>query len=135
MCVHCWCVHCWCVQLCSDRCKTTANNAFYALQWGVECHCGAADVNPTALGATDCPMDCGGGGGKCGGTYAASTYKYNDPGAGGTPTTEVVPGAEYLGCYKDVEDDRVMTRQDTSTAMTAQVRVHRSCRNIINIGI
>lgn len=109
------------MQLCSDTCKTTANNVFYGLQWSVECHCGAADVDPTGLGETDCPMTCGGGGGKCGGTYATSTYQYNDPGAAEGPAPEVVPGAEYLGCYKDVGDDRVMTLQDTSTAMTAQV--------------
>ena len=117
------CVYCVVVQLCSDRCKTTPNNVFYGLQWGVECHCGGAGIDPTALGPTTCPMDCGGGEGKCGGNYATSTYQYNDPGAGVDDLLpEVVAGAEYLGCYRDLLKDRIMTSglQERSGSMTAQ---------------
>lgn len=109
--------------MCSDSCKTTANNGYYGLQYGTECWCGAPSITPDVYGTAICTVNCAGGGGICGGRYAISTYQYDDVTTGGSTelTVEVVTAAGYLGCFQDDEDNRLMTFMERTETMTAQV--------------
>lgn len=64
-------------------------------------------------------MKCAGGDGACGGYLTTTTYGFTDEVA---LEPETVSGAEYLGCYKDDKNDRVMTLKEKNDEMTSEVR-------------
>lgn len=100
---------------------------YFGLQYSVECYCGGASVDVDQNGEGSCSMACGGDpSSTCGGVYTMTVYQFDDPGdAGGVLAPAEVSGAEYLGCFADSKESRILTFEDADASMTAEVRLPR----------
>lgn len=92
--------------MCAEYCE---GETYFGTQWGIECFCGdeRSDLfKHTTIPTCDYP--CAGDAEEtCGGSSALSLYNY-----GGAP--EGIPeGTKYLGCYRDVVSDRVLSLKKT----------------------
>ncbi|CAM9939120.1 unnamed protein product, partial [Hapterophycus canaliculatus] len=103
------------LQVCFEHCSATGA-AYMATQFGVECWCsreGALDYGRHGEGGI-CDYRCVGDESEtCGGWNAFDLFKLWIPDA---PLTDEYP--EYLGCYADNKEDRVMTHKVVAESMT-----------------
>ncbi|CAN0291073.1 unnamed protein product, partial [Ascophyllum nodosum] len=101
-------------QLCHEYCNV--QGAFYmATQLGNECFCSTEeDLNYDRHKTGDCDMPCTGDESeRCGGNYAFDLYKLEWPDTPADP--------EYMDCYADDEEERVMSNMHVSDVMTSGV--------------
>eukprot|EP00903_Cladosiphon_okamuranus_P010392 g9830.t1 len=115
------------IELCAGLC---AGEAYFGVQYGVECWCGDASADISLHGTSTCDVPCSGDGGAiCGGSWAFSAYAFgedddDDDEVPRSPTTDPT-GVSYVGCFADDEDARVMPvaaaldRSDMSTELCA----------------
>ncbi|CAN0589803.1 unnamed protein product, partial [Laminaria digitata] len=57
----------------------------------------------------------------CGGRDAMTVYENNGDGGEPTPAPVPVGGPEFLGCFGDVNENRIMTGPNTASTMSAEV--------------
>lgn len=117
------------VQACANHChKEPPSYAYYATQHGTECWCAGEGADPTVNGAATCDYPCSGDGSiVCGGYDAFSLYDLGKSDLLSPPTDE-----NYVGCFADDQNDRVLGAKTSSRKMTPEVQLllwKRPCKN------
>eukprot|EP00752_Nemacystus_decipiens_P018611 g16686.t1 len=108
-------------EVCAAHCiNENSRNMYYATQYGVECWC-AVDVNPRH-GEGTCDYPCAGDPVvSCGGFNAFDLFELERDGTPTPPVPAAPVDDNYMGCYADDQDDRVLGVMTSSRDMTSEV--------------
>lgn len=97
----------------------------------LQCFCSTVGDEFDEYGPATCSNACAGDSSQtCGGHFALSIYEYADYSP--PPTSMPLLAFEYVGCYVDTNEDRVLSgASTTSPTMTTSVSPSRKCFRLI----
>lgn len=104
-------------QVCADHCRGESSSyKYYATQYGRECWCQEESIN-LRHAEGKCDYQCSGDESiVCGGFDSFSLYNLEEVDSPSSPTDD-----NYVGCFADDRNDRVLGTMTSSSSMTSEV--------------